>query len=436
MKKNFKTSNWSWQFVILLAIAGLLPFNYSIGQEWKLLGQNIPVFMNHHSAIAASNGKIYLFGGGATTGDCTNKVYEFDPADSSFTLKAPMPGLRCGAAVAEWEGKIYLFGGYADAFGGIVTNSVLEYDIIGNAWSTLSNAMPTARAYASATVLGNGKIHVMGGGTGVVTGTNAVEVFDAAGGNWLPPAPSLLKPRAGHVSFEIDNFIYVMGGLSSLLDVGAERSVEEYFAFGGGWLVIDTIPTPRLFLGGCKGIGDKKMYAIGGYNHGVGPALKTVDVYNPESENHWETILSMNKARRGVAAASVPIPVPGASGYRIYVFGGNNEADGVLRTVEYYDVALSPIHDVISPGHFDPKLWISPNPANGWTTIHYELDHGGWVSLRIFDLRGAEIAQLMNAYQSPGMYAIDWNAGNAPAGVYLYQLTTPYGTVTKKCILE
>lgn len=431
MKKKIKTSKWSWQFVILPAIAWLLPFYHCTGQEWKLLGQNIPVYINHHSAIAAGNGKIYLFGGGATTGDCTNKVYEFNPADSSFTLKAPMPGLRCGAAVAEWDGKIYLFGGYADAFGGTVTNSVLEYDINANTWSTLSNAMPTARAYASAAVLSDGKIYVIGGHLGELAGTNTVAVFDAAGRIWLPPAPSLLKTRAGHVSFEIDNFIFVIGGLSSLLDVGAERSVEEYFAFGGGWLVIDTIPTPRFFLGGCKGIGDKKMYAIGGYNYGVGPALQTVDVFNLESDTHWETTPSMNKARRGVAAASVPIPVPGATGYRIYVFGGNNDAEGVLRTVEYYDVALSPIRDVKSPGHFDPKLWISPNPANGWTTMFYELFASGEVQISLYDNFGRLVSTRVKAHRTVGSYSLEIDTGVLPKGIYIGVLRTESGQTTQ-----
>ncbi len=395
---------------------------------------DMPVLKNHHSAIAASNGKIYLFGGGSTTGGCTNEVYEFNPADSSFTLKAPMPGLRCGAAVEEWNGKIYLFGGYSDAFGGTITNSVLEYNINGNAWSTLSNVMPTARAYASATALSDGKIYVMGGDNKNLVATNAVEVFDAAGGNWLPSAPSLRKGRGGHVSHEVDGKVYVVGGASSLLAQGAEKTVEMWDpASGSAWVVVDSIPTPRFFLSSCKGL-DDKIYAIGGYNYGVGPTLSSVDIFDPDGTPRWDTILSMNEARRGGAAACVPI----TDGFRIFVFGGNNETS-VLKTVEYIDIymTLVPNREIAEASHAGPQLLVFPNPANGMATMLYNLPASGWVQISLYDNSGRLVRTLMKADQPAGNHSLEFDTSVLPKGIFFGLLRTERGeTAHMKLIVQ
>lgn len=402
---------------------------YDVKTTWTLT-TDMPVLKNHHSAITASNGKIYLFGGGVNTDVCTNEVYEFNPADSSFTLKAPIPGNRCGAAVEEVNGKIYLFGGWIDQFGGLASNSVYKFDPNNNGgtWTTLAN-MSTKRANASATKLNDNKIYVIGGtGDYGMNPSKAVEVFDPAGGNWLSPAPSLLKTRGGHVSHEVNGKIYVMGGVASLLESGAEKTVEMWDpGSGSGWVVVDSIPTPRLFLSSCKGLLDDKIYAIGGYNYGVGPALSSVDVFNPNG-SEWETIDPMNVARRGFAAACVPIPDPGKYGYRIISFGGNNES-GVLKSVEYIDFLINPSHEVKKVVHFDPQLRVFPNPACGMTTILYNLPASGEVQISLYDNYGRLVSTLLKAKQHAGEHSLDFDTGTLPKGMYIGMLRTGQGSV-------
>jgi N-acetylneuraminic acid mutarotase len=407
----------------LLALAWLFPFIHNFGQQWHTF--DMPVYKNHHSAIAASNGKIYLFGGGADTDVCNNEVYEFNPADSSFTPKAPMPGGRCGAAVEEVNGKIYVFGGWVNQFGGLASNSVYEFDLYNNGgtWKTLAN-MPTKRANASATKLSDNKIYVIGGGGDYgMNPSKAVEVFDPAGGNWLPPAPSLLKTRGGHVSHEVGGKIYVMGGVVSLLDVGAEKTVEMFDASNGGqWVVVDSIPTPRLFLSSCKGL-DDKIYAIGGYNYGIGPTESSVDVFDPDGTPRWDAILPMNEARRAFAAACVPI----TDGFRIFVFGGNNETS-VMKSVEYIDImALVPSHEVAKARHLGPQLLVFPNPANGRTTIFYNLPASGEVQISLYDNCGRLVSTLMKTYQTAGNHSLEFDTGLLPKGIYFGILRTERG---------
>lgn len=77
----------------------------------------------------------------------------------------------------------------------------------------------------------------------------------------------------------------------------------------------------------------------------------------------------------------------------------------------------------------------APNPFQGETTIAYLLPQAGQVALRIFDMQGREIDQLVNAVQQPGAYNVIWHAGHIPPGIYLYQLRVNGYAVAKRCIV-
>jgi len=64
-----------------------------------------------------------------------------------------------------------------------------------------------------------------------------------------------------------------------------------------------------------------------------------------------------------------------------------------------------------------------PNPFNPTTVIAYELPAQSYVTLRIFDVLGREVAMLINGMEQPGNKTATWNAANMPSGVYFYRLT-------------
>jgi photosystem II stability/assembly factor-like uncharacterized protein len=76
-----------------------------------------------------------------------------------------------------------------------------------------------------------------------------------------------------------------------------------------------------------------------------------------------------------------------------------------------------------------------PNPFNPATTIKYEIKQSGYITLRVFDSIGREIALLVNEEKSPGTYQVNFNAKNLPSGVYYYQLTSGTYSETKKLVL-
>ncbi|MCU0372201.1 MAG: M20/M25/M40 family metallo-hydrolase [Ignavibacteria bacterium] len=76
-----------------------------------------------------------------------------------------------------------------------------------------------------------------------------------------------------------------------------------------------------------------------------------------------------------------------------------------------------------------------PNPFNPATSINYQLAANSYVSLKIFDVTGREVAVLVNAKQAAGFYKVEWDASKFSSGVYFYKLVTDNYINTKKMML-
>jgi len=76
-----------------------------------------------------------------------------------------------------------------------------------------------------------------------------------------------------------------------------------------------------------------------------------------------------------------------------------------------------------------------PNPFNPSTSIQYTISNQQFVSLKVYDILGNEVATLVNSEKPAGVYEVEWNAANVPSGVYFYQLKTGSFVQTKKMLL-
>jgi hypothetical protein len=63
-----------------------------------------------------------------------------------------------------------------------------------------------------------------------------------------------------------------------------------------------------------------------------------------------------------------------------------------------------------------------PNPFNPTTVISYQLSAISNVSLRIYDIIGREVVNLVNEQQEPGYYQKTFNASRYASGMYIYRL--------------
>ena len=84
-----------------------------------------------------------------------------------------------------------------------------------------------------------------------------------------------------------------------------------------------------------------------------------------------------------------------------------------------------------------------PNPFNPKTIIHYYIRNSGYVTLKIYDVLGNEVATLIQEKHNGGLYEKEFDATNFPSGVYFYKLVvsvaSPLGSdkfsQTKKMLL-
>jgi uncharacterized lipoprotein YddW (UPF0748 family) len=77
----------------------------------------------------------------------------------------------------------------------------------------------------------------------------------------------------------------------------------------------------------------------------------------------------------------------------------------------------------------------APNPFNESTTLRYSIGTGGLVNLKIFDLAGKQVADLVNERQVAGDYSVEWRPDNLASGIYIATLTTDGGfAVTRRVV--
>ncbi|GEM_PF-1071785 len=76
-----------------------------------------------------------------------------------------------------------------------------------------------------------------------------------------------------------------------------------------------------------------------------------------------------------------------------------------------------------------------PNPFNPRTVISYRLKVKSFVTLKIFDVLGREVATLVNELKDAGNYSAEWKAENQPSGVYLCRLQAGSFSETRKMVL-
>lgn len=81
-----------------------------------------------------------------------------------------------------------------------------------------------------------------------------------------------------------------------------------------------------------------------------------------------------------------------------------------------------------------------PNPFNPFTKIRFDVPKNNGqksmnIRLYIYDIKGREIAMLINQELEPGSYKIDLDASKYPSGSYFYKIVTDEFTDIKKMAL-
>lgn len=76
-----------------------------------------------------------------------------------------------------------------------------------------------------------------------------------------------------------------------------------------------------------------------------------------------------------------------------------------------------------------------PNPFNPTTTIRFALPQAVQVSLKIYDILGREVIELVNENKPAGVYEVNFDASKLASGTYIYRLRAGNYIESKKMIL-
>ena len=116
---------------------------------------------------------------------------------------------------------------------------------------------------------------------------------------------------------------------------------------------------------------------------------------------------------------------------------GNHLAN--QTAVMYHRVPATDLTDVREIGGVLPSSFALkqnfPNPFNPATIIHYSVPTESFVTLKVYDVLGREVATLVNEEQAAGNYSFDFNASNLTSGTYFYKIQAGNFTDVRKMML-
>jgi hypothetical protein len=118
-------------------------------------------------------------------------------------------------------------------------------------------------------------------------------------------------------------------------------------------------------------------------------------------------------------------PIGGRNYYRL----SQVDFDGTINKSNIVEVDVElPLTYSLEQNH--------PNPFNPSTTINYQLAKDGFVTLKIYNVIGREVAVLVNQVKPAGKHTVEFNStNNLSSGTYFYELRSGDFVSTKKLML-
>ncbi len=143
--------------------------------------------------------------------------------------------------------------------------------------------------------------------------------------------------------------------------------------------------------------------------------------------NVWNADINQNDS-----VFSFKITSPGVHKYYCRFHGGPNGA-GMSGSI-IASIAVKVDKETEEPS--DYKLYQNyPNPFNPTTRIQYRIPDYSFVTLKVFNALGNEVATLINEPESAGLYSITFNGKDLTSGIYYFKLVAGNFTRVKKMIL-
>ena len=170
---------------------------------------------------------------------------------------------------------------------------------------------------------------------------------------------------------------------------------------------------------------------------------------NGEVSLNWNTASESNADYFEIVRDSetlVKIPAQNSASGSSYDWVDNSVQNGQVYSYKLFSVDLNSSRELLSETDAAPSFSIGtvteyalyqnyPNPFNPETQIAFDLIESHFVTLKVMNLLGQEVATVASGEFDAGRHVVNFNGSNLTSGVYLYTLTAGDFSAARKLVL-
>ena len=231
---------------------------------------------------------------------------------SALCFAAPAPAeategwtALTGPAVATWgasatvlsDGRVLVVGGESSEFNPVKTAEL--FDPVTDTWRPTAG-MSTARTGHQAVRLNDGRVLVAGGADGTAS-LRSAEIYDPATETWSSPAPLAVPRFLPSAALLPDGRVLFAGGATLFVPSAATPTAEIYDPSTGSWAATASMTSAR-YNAGSTTLADGRVLVAGGYANGF---LSQAELFDPATGT-WAPTGSMATARASYPAVLLP----------------------------------------------------------------------------------------------------------------------------------
>jgi photosystem II stability/assembly factor-like uncharacterized protein len=291
----------------------------------------------------------------------------------------------------------------------------------GHFWVRVNTGLPTGASRKINKVITTGSRLFIGTQGGIYESSNNGDSWSATPyGNYnvldiSSHDNTLLAFRQGVLSRSTDfgqSWTEITNGISPWDVMTFTTSGSRWFLGAGGvhMSTDDGVSWTDIF----PGISSQQVYALATAGDTLYAATDAICYYTTNLGQSWTAL-----PNDGLTGAPNFRALMVHGGY-IYAGGQGIYGSGAWRQLVPGTTSVEQI-DLNVPGEIT-LMQNYPNPFNPSTNFEFRISHSGFVSLKIYDLLGRDVATLLSEKLEAGTYTKQFDAKNLTSGVYFYQL--------------
>jgi hypothetical protein len=224
---------------------------------------------------------------------------------------------------------------------------------------------------------------------------------------------------------------------SLTLSFSIPDTMLNYRAFKFPWKTNLFIGNPEYLYFGYVPLGDSLELSLE-INNNSSQQIEINDIYNRELVYYTNALLPITIPPFGSETISV-IFKPETEGdyFDDLHLRWDKETERIAQVIPMIG-STDPDFTSVEPEPGEINYHLSqnyPNPFNPITNFEFRIADFGFVTLKVYDILGREVAVLVNEEKPAGKYIVEFDAAGLSSGIYVYQLRAGNFIETKKMVL-